>query len=76
VSHTCRRATFRINHEDRKTLRVGGWIGPRQGRRDIFADAIRIGLDVANVLLVEHGPVLERRRCDAEGLGGGNAAKT
>ena len=60
MCHTRRRPTFRINHEDGKTLSVGWWVGPREGGRDIIADAIRIGLDVPDVFLVEHRAVLER----------------
>ena len=66
VADAAGRTAFRIEHQQRIALGALGRISPGQRRRNVLADAIRIGLVVAGVLHRQPLAVLEARRRQRE----------
>ena len=69
MNHSHSTSAFRVHHGKREALRSRRRIGPRQRRRNIFTDAVRVVLPIAGVLLCQRRAVLKRRRRQNEWLG-------
>src|SRR5262245_8121719 len=61
-------SAFRIDHSNREALCSGRRTGPRQGRRNVFTNTVRITWCIVGVFLWHRGAVLESRGCQHDGL--------